>query len=155
MTITTVTTPITTTITTTARRVGIALVAGLGLAGATSGVAAAEQPLRFEGSISFVETNPCSGDEIEFTVDFEELFVDHGDRTGVIRVQRTGTASDGSTSSGIEVNRRNRNGVELGNLNEVWTGVDGSKFQARGSYRFDYVNGELLSERFEVRCIRD
>ena len=85
--------------------------------------------------------------------DIEEFFVDHGDDTGVVHLKRSGSTSDGYTTSGAEALRRNRAGVQLGNFNDVWSNGEGSKFQARGSYRYDYVNDELLADSFTLRCI--
>jgi len=142
----------------TRRRIGAALAIGLGAiaaVGVTAGTVAAEQPERFSDSFSFVDINPCTGQEHEITIHEEVRFVDHGDGTGVFHIERSGTTSDGYTmKAGVIANRRNGVGVELGNLNDVWMGEDGSKFQARGSFRFDYLNNELLAERFRLRCIK-
>ena len=147
---------ITTTSTTRRRRVatGIGVALGLGLSTIAAGSAAAEQPIKFADSFSFDAENPCTGEGHRVSIDIEGRFVDHGDDTGVVHFKRSGTTSDGFTMrSGNETLRRNRNGVEFGNFNDVWTSDDGSKFQARGSFRYDYVNNELLGDSFTLRCI--
>ena len=96
--------------------------------------------------------NPGTGEAHMISVDVEVWFVDHGDDTGVIHHTLSGSTSDGCVARGVGVNRGNR-GIGFLNDNDVWSNGEGSKFQARGSWRYDRVNDEFLAESFTLRCI--
>lgn len=103
-------------------------------------------------SFSVESVNPCTGEAHMISFDIEMRFVDHGDDTGVIHLTRSGSTSDGYVTRGVEVKRGNRV-IGFGNFNDVWSNGEGSKFQARGSWRYDRVNDDFLADSFTLQCI--
>lgn len=127
-------------------------VASVALLGLAALPAAADRPLEFQDGVTFVDVDPCSGGlhEVALEADVRLHLHDAGE---IVFLDTTGTTSSGYVmESGVEIFVRNSR-LETSSFAHMWTREDGSRFQARGGYVYDFVTGELKLDRFEARCI--
>ena len=125
----------------------------VGLLGLSAGTASADRPFEVSFSDTFTDVNPCTGDEQEITINLVASIHEHGDRQ-VVHVDRTGTTDDGYVMDhGVETFVFNGH-VARGSFTDNWVDSNGSRFQAKGSFVDNLNKGELMVDRFRLRCIK-
>ena len=114
--------------------------------------AGADQPAQFEVSVTFPDVNPCTGSDIDITLNL--VIKEHEHRNNfVATLQRTGSTSDGFVmQSGTESYVETPNGAR-GSFMDQWRGPDGQKFRVRGVFVFNDNQGDLKTDQFSLLCI--
>ena len=136
------------------RRLLVAMVSAALFVTALAGPALANQPITFQDSVTFPDVNPCSGEDMEVTLNFDVSIHEHSNNF-VVLVHTTGTTDSGFTMiKGIESFGANSN-VERAAFQDQWRHPDGSKFRASGSFVFNINKEELLVDRFDLVCVGD
>ena len=136
------------------RRLLVAMVSAALFVTALAAPALANKPITFQASDTFPDVNPCSGEEMQVTINFDVSIHEHSNNL-VVLIHRTGTTDSGFTmKKGIESFIANSN-VERGVFQDQWRHPDGSKFRASGSFVFNINKGELLVDRFDLVCLGD
>ena len=133
--------------------IALAIAATVLLAGFTT-PAEADRPERSETTVTFVDLNPCTGEEHEVTINFELAIHRHEDRR-VVNVKRSG-----STSDGFEMEPGSREHVTvndnwvIASFRDKWSNDDGAKFRAQGRLRVNQETGEVVRDEFDLFCPR-
>lgn len=112
--------------------------------------AGADQPVQFEFSLTFSDVNPCTGLDIDITLNL--VIEEHMHQNNfVAKLRRTGSTSDGFImQNGTESFVETPNGIR-GSFMDQWRGPDGQKFRVRGV--FNENHGELKTDQFSLLCI--
>ena len=125
----------------------------VGLLGLSAGTASADRPFEVSFSEIFTDVNPCTGDEQEVTINNVVSVHEHGDRQ-VVHVDRTGTTSDGYVMDHGVLTFVFNGHVARQTFTDNWVDSNGSRFQAKGSFVDNLNKGELMVDRFRLRCIK-
>jgi len=137
-----------------ARRMLVVFVTVLGAVGLGAVPASADKPVQIIESFSFVDLNPCSGEDHVITINVDVSLHSHGERE-VVNIRRTGT-----TDSGYVMNPGGREHVvNNGNFvnawfNETWGNDAGSKIAVKGRFKLDLDTGETLVDKFQLTCAK-
>lgn len=115
--------------------------------------AAADAPAEISVTDTFVDINPCTGEEHEVTINVDIREHIHANGNIVARATRTGTTSDGYVMDHGRDSFVFNGNVARGTLNDVWRSADGSVFQAQGV--FVAKEDGVVVDRFRLRCITD
>jgi hypothetical protein len=131
----------------------VAATLSVGAVGVSAGTASADRPFEDSDVDIFTDENPCTGNEMEITINFVARVHLHGDRV-VVSVSRTGTTSDGYAMDHSVESFVVNGHVARGSFSDNWVNDDGSRFQAKGSFVDNLNKGELMVDRFRLRCIK-
>lgn len=134
------------------RKMGIAAAAGACLVGLGTTPVAADAPTTFSETNTFPDINPCSGEPMEVTINFEGRFHEHRNNF-VGHGSKTGSTNDGYTMNHGVDNFVENNNVVRNAFTDNWTHADGSKFKAQGSWVFDISSEEFRVDNFSLRCV--
>ena len=113
----------------------------------------ADPPVKFTGSDTFPDINPCTELPDEITINFE--FSEHQAHASnfIAHVKRTGTTDAGYVMDhGVENFQVNAN-VARGAFTDIWHHANGLKFKVQGVFAFNIGMGELLVDNFSLECI--
>ena len=113
--------------------------------------AGAVQPVTVTDSVTFTETNPCTGQEHQVSLNFVAKVIENKQNFVVIG-KTTGSTSDGYIVSGGDSFVMNAGG-DRGAVNLQARGPDGEKFRVTGNFAFNANQGELKFDRLSVTCI--
>lgn len=114
--------------------------------------AAADAPILLSESFTFVDENPCTGEDHQVTIDVETSVHLHDDRV-VIYESRSGTTDSGYTMIAGTLSFVDNGNVVRGAFVDQWRNDDGSKFRARGNFLINLNTEELLVDNFSLTCI--
>ena len=136
------------------RRLFTLLAAVAVLVGLMAAPAAADPPTVFTipPPTPFLDPDPCTG--LDHLITFNVTLHEHQGHSDnfVARAEVTGFTSSGYVLIGGHDNFQANNNVLTGSFKEMWRNpVDGSKFQASGTFRIT-GNGIVVNE-FELRCV--
>lgn len=134
------------------RKMGIAVATALCFVGLGTTPLGADAPTTVSAVDVFPDTNPCSGEPMLVTINFEGRFHEHKN-VFVGHGSKTGSTSDGYVMNHGVDNFVSNNNIERGAFTDNWRNSDGSKFKAQGSFVFDLRSGELLVDNFSLRCV--
>ena len=125
----------------------------VGLLGLSAGTASADRPVEVTFLETFTDVNPCTGDEQKLTINNVASIHEHGDRQ-VVHVDRTGTTSGGYVMDHGVLTIVLNGHVARQTFTDNWVDSNGSRFQAQGSFVDNLSQGELMVDRFSLRCIK-
>jgi hypothetical protein len=125
------------------------------LMGLIAAPASADKPL-VDGPIingPFTDTDPCTGNDMEITINFTVfVHVGHNNNFVIRFADRSGSTDTGYVLLGGHDNfRENNNGVSA-SFKDVWRNPDsGDKMQATGRLRI--VGSSAVIDSFDLRCV--
>lgn len=120
------------------------------LAGLMALPAAADAPIEFSETETFLALNPCTEEIHRVTITVDGRLHEHGDRQ-VEHYRHSGFTDDGYVLKGVESFVFNGN-AERGVFNDIWRRADGSAFKVQG--RFVATEDEVVVDDFTIRCIK-
>ena len=135
------------------RRIAPVTATALLLTGLTALPAAADRPVEFTDSASFVDINPCSGLPEVITINSTFRVHEHGERF-VAHLSRTGSMTSGYVMDhGVEHQQANGSMFSAGFVDN-WQSADGSRLQARGVFVAEDGSGDVRVDLGSLRCIK-
>ncbi len=135
------------------RRIAFVVASFLLFAGFVASPAAADRPVEFTDSVTFVDTNPCTGLDHEITLNSEVRLHQHDGRI-VVHVKRTGNTDTGYVLEHGVLNLQDNGNVVSQAFSDKWTRADGSKFKAKGTFVLDLSTDTVRVDRFSLSCIK-
>jgi hypothetical protein len=135
------------------RTIAAGTILSLGLITAGAGQVAADAPFELTDSVTFPHVNPCTGAEIDVTINSEVREHRGHQNNFVAHISRTGTTSDGYVMDhAVESFQVNKN-VARGSFNDIWRNEEGSMWRVSGKF-VDKRIGGLQVENITFECVQ-
>lgn len=121
---------------------------------AMAGTVGAAGPDEFTDTAAFVDVNPCTGQLHEVSITFQIRQHLHRNNEVVTIVSSTAT-SEGHVGAGTQTLVITSDGQLRTTFNDMVEHPEtGEKFSVKGHQRIDTATGQIVRDRFEMRCIR-
>jgi hypothetical protein len=133
------------------RRLLMSTVLAASVALAAVAPAAADPVTEISIHESFVDVDPCTGNEHEVTIDWTFFVHEHDGRT-VARGVRTLSTSSGYSGRGTTSFVLNDN-VEMFRGTDMLTDGSGNRIRASAVFLFDRSSDAVRIDRFELTCV--
>ena len=137
--------------TTIAKRLATATALSIGLGALVAAPAAAEAPHTVVDSWTVTDINPCTGDDIDITINVEAREHRAHSNNYVVNVKRTGSTSDGYVMRGSESQQWNDNAAHI-NYTDIWRNDEGSMFKVQLNVKLKPEGPQV--ENFSLRCVK-